>query len=84
MSIGLQNLRRYFELIVFQSYLQSTEPDTMQEFESVETYVKNRPGKDLSVYLMHALTFKPVESDQNIRKGASGGGHRCTETARTS
>ncbi|KAF9466586.1 inositol hexakisphosphate-domain-containing protein [Collybia nuda] len=40
---GLQNLRRYFELIVFQSYLQSTEPDTMQEFESVETYVKNRP-----------------------------------------
>lgn len=43
--IGLQNLRRYFELIVFQSYLQSTEPDTMQEFESVETYVKNRPGR---------------------------------------
>ncbi|KAF8223849.1 hypothetical protein L208DRAFT_1314989 [Tricholoma matsutake] len=40
---GLQNLRRYFELIVFQSYLQSTEPDTMESFESVETYVKNRP-----------------------------------------
>ncbi|KAF8199666.1 inositol hexakisphosphate-domain-containing protein [Pholiota molesta] len=42
-SKGLQNLRRYFELIVFQSYLQSTEPDTMESFESVETYVKNRP-----------------------------------------
>ncbi|EKM78648.1 hypothetical protein AGABI1DRAFT_100687 [Agaricus bisporus var. burnettii JB137-S8] len=40
---GLQNLRRYFELIVFQSYLQSTIPDTMQSFESVETFVKNRP-----------------------------------------
>ncbi|KAF8969228.1 inositol hexakisphosphate-domain-containing protein [Flammula alnicola] len=40
---GLQNLRRYFELIVFQSYLQSIEPDTMQSFESVETFVKNRP-----------------------------------------
>ncbi|KAF9485182.1 hypothetical protein BDN70DRAFT_910314 [Pholiota conissans] len=40
---GIQNLRRYFELIVFQSYLQSTEPDTMESFESVETYVKNRP-----------------------------------------
>lgn len=40
---GLQNLRRYFELIVFQSYLQSTEPDTMHSFETVETYVKNRP-----------------------------------------
>lgn len=42
--LGLQTLRRYFELIVFQSYLQSTKPDTMQSFESVETFVKNRPG----------------------------------------
>ena len=42
---GLWNLRRYFELIVFQSYLQSTELDTMRSFESVETYVKNRPGE---------------------------------------
>lgn len=42
-SKGLQNLRRYFELIVFQSYLMSIEPDTMQSFESIETYVKNRP-----------------------------------------
>ncbi|KAH6913140.1 inositol hexakisphosphate-domain-containing protein [Coprinopsis sp. MPI-PUGE-AT-0042] len=40
---GLQNLRRYFELIVFQSYLMSIEPDTMQSFESIETFVKNRP-----------------------------------------
>ncbi|PPQ89323.1 hypothetical protein CVT25_003160 [Psilocybe cyanescens] len=42
-SKGLHNLRRYFVLIVFQSYLQSTEPDTMQSFENLETYVKNRP-----------------------------------------
>ncbi|KJA26349.1 hypothetical protein HYPSUDRAFT_36651 [Hypholoma sublateritium FD-334 SS-4] len=42
-SKGMHNLRRYFELIVFQSYLQSTEPDTMESFESFETYVKNRP-----------------------------------------
>jgi hypothetical protein len=41
---GLLNLRRYFSLIVFQSYLQSTQPDTMRSFESLETYVKNRPG----------------------------------------
>ncbi|KAJ3760289.1 inositol hexakisphosphate-domain-containing protein [Lentinula raphanica] len=40
---ALQNLRRYFELIVFQAYLQSTPPDTMQDFESIETFVKNRP-----------------------------------------
>ncbi|KAK7031227.1 hypothetical protein VNI00_013643 [Paramarasmius palmivorus] len=40
---AIQNLRRYFELIVFQAYLQSTEPNTMQDFESIETFVKNRP-----------------------------------------
>jgi len=49
MLAGLQNLRRYFELIVFQSYLQSIEPDTIQslENENVETFVKNRPGTRL-------------------------------------
>ncbi|KAL7279008.1 hypothetical protein ACG7TL_006840 [Trametes sanguinea] len=40
---GLQNLRRYFELIIFQAYLQSTEPDTMQTHESFESFVKDRP-----------------------------------------
>ncbi|TFK40212.1 inositol hexakisphosphate-domain-containing protein [Crucibulum laeve] len=42
-SKGLQNLKRYFELIVFQAYLQSTEPDTMQSFEGIEVFVKDRP-----------------------------------------
>lgn len=43
---ALQYLRRYFELIVFQAFLHSTEPDTLQSFEheNVETFVKNRPG----------------------------------------
>ncbi|KAF8825263.1 hypothetical protein HHX47_DHR7000589 [Lentinula edodes] len=40
---ALQNLRRYFELLVFQAYLQSTPPNTMQDFESIETFVKSRP-----------------------------------------
>ncbi|CCL99307.1 uncharacterized protein FIBRA_01323 [Fibroporia radiculosa] len=40
---GLQYLRRYFELIIFQAYLQSTEPDTMHNIESFETFVQNRP-----------------------------------------
>lgn len=46
---ALQYLRRYFELIVFQAFLHSTEPDTLQslENENVETFVKNRPGKSL-------------------------------------
>jgi hypothetical protein len=52
---ALQHLRRYFELIVFQAYLHSTEPDTLQSFENenVETFVKNRPGKSwLSLFLV--------------------------------
>ena len=41
---GLQNLRRYFELIIFQWYLSSIEPDTVRSVESFESFVKNHPG----------------------------------------
>ena len=46
-SEGLQNLRRYFELIVFQAYLQSTEPDTLQtyQYQTFEAFVKSLPGR---------------------------------------
>ncbi|KAJ7822077.1 inositol hexakisphosphate-domain-containing protein [Mycena olivaceomarginata] len=40
---GLQNLHRYFALIVFQAYLQSAEPDTRQSFETIESFVKSQP-----------------------------------------
>ncbi|KAI9453330.1 inositol hexakisphosphate-domain-containing protein [Russula earlei] len=40
---GLQNLRRYFELIVFQAYLQSTEPDTLDTYQTFEAFVKSLP-----------------------------------------
>lgn len=66
---GMHNLRRYFELIVFQSYLQSIEPDTMRSFESIETYVKNRPGTYFMVHLSLAEMW-PL-SDQDIREGTS-------------
>ncbi|KAI0264344.1 inositol hexakisphosphate-domain-containing protein [Gloeopeniophorella convolvens] len=60
---GLQNLRRYFELIVFQAYLQSTEPDTMQNYQTFEAFVKNLPvlktfEKELLAEGIHAL--KPL------------------------
>lgn len=42
---GLQNLHRYFALIVFQAYLQSTAPDTRKSFETIETFIQNQPGK---------------------------------------
>ncbi|KAG8213255.1 inositol hexakisphosphate-domain-containing protein [Butyriboletus roseoflavus] len=42
-SKGLHNLRRYFELVVFQAYLQSTEADTLQSVETFEKFIENRP-----------------------------------------
>ncbi|KAF4597582.1 hypothetical protein EYR40_008044 [Pleurotus pulmonarius] len=64
---GLHNLRRYFELIVFQYYLQSTEPDTLSSFENIETFVKSRPvigtfQKELITVGINAL--KPLERAQ--------------------
>ncbi|KAI0091045.1 inositol hexakisphosphate-domain-containing protein [Irpex rosettiformis] len=61
---GLANLRRYFELIIFQAYLQSIEPDTMQSFPTIENYVKERPviktfEKELTADSINAL--KPLE-----------------------
>ncbi|KAF8734647.1 hypothetical protein AX14_003198 [Amanita brunnescens Koide BX004] len=61
---GLQSLRRYFELIVFQSYLQSTEPDTMRNFQTIEKYADNLPVirtflKELTAEGIDAL--KPLE-----------------------
>ncbi|KAG8890787.1 hypothetical protein FRB98_004832 [Tulasnella sp. 332] len=40
---GLQNLRRYFDLVIFQAYLQATVPDTVRTVETFEHYVKSRP-----------------------------------------
>ncbi|KAK7690552.1 hypothetical protein QCA50_005650 [Cerrena zonata] len=67
---GLQNLRRYFELIIFQAYLQSIEPDTMQSFETIESFVQNRPviktfEKELLDASLNAL--KPLERVNDIK-----------------
>ncbi|KAG8953141.1 hypothetical protein FRC04_003089 [Tulasnella sp. 424] len=40
---GLANLKRYFELIIFQAYLESTPPDTIRTIETFESYVKKQP-----------------------------------------
>ncbi|KZT01378.1 uncharacterized protein LAESUDRAFT_731226 [Laetiporus sulphureus 93-53] len=71
---GLQNLRRYFELIIFQAYLQSIEPDTMQSFESFESFVENRPviktfEKELVTDNINIL--KPLERVEEVEGIAS-------------
>lgn len=40
---GIHNLRRYFELLVFQAYLANTPPDTLESQPSFETFVKKQP-----------------------------------------
>lgn len=61
---GLNNLRRYFELIAFQAYLQSTKPDTIKTVETFEQFIESQPviktfEKELHVDSLHALT--PLE-----------------------
>jgi hypothetical protein len=51
---GLQHLQQYFELIVFQAYLNSTPADTWRDIETFESFVNDRPGKHL-ILLMGLL-----------------------------
>lgn len=61
---GLHHLRQYFELIIFQAYLNVTQPDTWRDLETFENFVKARPvfktfEKELDVDDANAL--KPLE-----------------------
>ena len=61
---GLQNLRRYFELIIFQAYLQATPPDTLRTVETFESYVEKRPVFKTFQNEMRAegaVSLKPLE-----------------------
>ncbi|KAG1795306.1 inositol hexakisphosphate-domain-containing protein [Suillus plorans] len=63
-SKGIHNLQRYFELILFQAYLRSTEPDTMQSFETFKSFIENRPGKEIILKELIAeglRALKPLE-----------------------
>lgn len=55
--VGLQNLRRYFELIIFQAYLQSIHPDTLHSFETIESFVKERPGVSIIAYTLQLFSI---------------------------
>ncbi|QRV75009.1 paladin [Ceratobasidium sp. AG-Ba] len=66
-QIGLHNLRKYFELIVFQHYLMESDPDTIRSFESFEHFVRSRPviatfENELKVEGAKAL--KPLERSE--------------------
>jgi hypothetical protein len=43
---GLHHLQQYFELIIFQAYLNVTPADTWRDLETFENFVKGRPGED--------------------------------------
>jgi hypothetical protein len=54
---GLQHLRQYFELMIFQAYLNVTPADTWRDLETFEHFVKSRPGKK---HQSNILTFTAV------------------------
>ena len=68
---GLQNLRRYFELIVFQAYLQSTEPDTLQTYQTFEAFVKSLPGTKQALIPGHSCLDWCLISNPDVREGAA-------------
>lgn len=52
MASGLHYLRRYFELIIFQWYLSSVRPDTLQEAETFESFVEKHPGEYMKCVIL--------------------------------
>jgi hypothetical protein len=66
---GLQNLRRYFKLIVFQAFLQSTEPDTLQTYQTFEAFVKDLPGNEQVPIHTGSRIPIGVISNQDFREG---------------
>lgn len=59
---GMQDLRRYFFLIVFAAYLNDTEGaetgKALRESASFEDYVKNRPGKAATLFPIFLVELK--------------------------
>ncbi|KAF8525934.1 inositol hexakisphosphate-domain-containing protein [Hysterangium stoloniferum] len=61
---GIHNLQRYFQLVVFQAYLNANPPDTLRNLETFESFVKARPvfqtfQQEIHSDGIHAL--KPLE-----------------------
>ncbi|CUA76059.1 Paladin [Danio rerio] [Rhizoctonia solani] len=66
-QIGLHNLRKYFELIVFQSFLSENDPDTVRTFASFEEFVKSRPviaTFENELQVEGAKALKPLERSE--------------------
>ena len=55
---GLHHLRQYFELIIFQAYLNVTPPDTWRDLETFENFVKERPGMHKLGYAHYLTSLK--------------------------
>ena len=77
---GLQNLRRYFELIIFQWYLTSVRPETLKEAETFEMFVEKHPGKiTQSPKAMSILMF--LFSHQDVRERPSSRALKRSQTS---
>lgn len=65
---GLHNLRRYFELVVFQAYLQSMEADTLQSVETFQKFIENRPGRATGHHLSYHVFINCEQSSRHSKK----------------
>ncbi|KAG9104343.1 hypothetical protein FRC06_003389 [Ceratobasidium sp. 370] len=66
-QVGLHNLRRYFELIVFQHYLMESDLDMIRSFESFEHFVHSRPvfaTFENELQVEGAKALKPLERSE--------------------
>jgi hypothetical protein len=52
---GLRALRRYFLLIVYQAYLDDTQPDTFDNLVRFEAFVRKRPGLSSTSFFLILL-----------------------------
>lgn len=48
---GIHNLRRYFELIIFQWYLSTIQPDIIRNVEPFGSFVSRHPGTSMCTIL---------------------------------
>ncbi|EJU05109.1 hypothetical protein DACRYDRAFT_93438 [Dacryopinax primogenitus] len=70
---GLDNLRKYFQLIVFQAYLSSTRPDTLRNQASFGKFVHDRPVLETFLNELKAdgiSALKPLERVEHANGAA--------------
>jgi protein-tyrosine phosphatase len=65
---GIYNLRRYFELIVFQAYLEATPANSLESIHSFESFVKKQPVFDTLSHEFDKIDLATITPLQKVEK----------------